>query len=45
MSAEIFQFSTAPRRLEKIKTSTRVGEDIGDNLPAEIEFRSPGWKA
>jgi len=41
--AEIFQFSTAPRR--SIKTSTRVGEDIGDNLPAEMEFRSPGWKA
>jgi hypothetical protein len=36
MSAEIFQFSTAPRRSEKIKTSTRVGEDIGDNLPAEV---------
>jgi hypothetical protein len=45
MSAQIFQFSTAPRRLEKIKTSTRVGEDIGDNLPAEIDFRSPEWKA
>jgi len=29
MSAEIFQFSTAPRRSAKIKTSTRVGEDIG----------------
>jgi hypothetical protein len=43
MSAEIFQFSTAPRR--SIKTSTRVGEDIGDNLPAEIDLRSPGWKA
>jgi hypothetical protein len=36
MSAEIFQFSTAPRRSVKIKTSTRVGEDIGDNLPAEV---------
>src|ERR1700730_13915508 len=45
MSAQIFQFANAPRRLEKIKTSTRVGEDIGDNLPAEIDFRSPGWKA
>jgi hypothetical protein len=44
MSCEIIQFSNAPRRLEKIKTSTRVGEDI-DNLPAEIDFRSPGWKA
>ena len=43
MSAEIFQFSTAPRR--SIKTSTRVGEDIGDNLPEEIDFRSPEWKA
>jgi hypothetical protein len=49
MSAQIFQFSNAPRRLEKIKTSTRVGEDIGedigDDLPAEIDFRSPEWKA
>jgi hypothetical protein len=45
MSAEIFQFSTAPRRSTTIKTSTRVGEDIGDDLPEEIEFRSPGWKA
>jgi hypothetical protein len=45
MSAEIFQFSTAPRRSTTIKTSTRVGEDIGDNLPAEIDFRSPEWKA
>ena len=37
MSAEIFQFSTAPRRSTTIKTSTRVGEDIGDDLPEEIE--------
>jgi hypothetical protein len=36
MSAEIFQFSTALRRSKKIKTSTRVGEDIDDNLPAEV---------
>jgi hypothetical protein len=43
MSAEIFQFSTAPRR--SIKTSTRVGEDIGDDLAEEIDFRSPEWKA
>jgi hypothetical protein len=42
MSAEIFQFSTAPRRSEKIKTSTRVGEDIGDNLPAEAVFSRRG---
>jgi len=42
MSAEIFQFSTAPRRSAKIKTSTRVGEDIGDNLPAEITFGRTG---
>jgi hypothetical protein len=43
MSCDIIQFSSAPRR--SIKTSTRVGEDIGDNLPAEIDFRSPEWKA
>jgi hypothetical protein len=43
MSAEILQFSTAPRR--SIKTSTRVGEDIGDDLAEEIDFRSPEWKA
>jgi hypothetical protein len=43
MSCEIIQFSAAPRR--SIKTSTRVGEDIGDSLPAEIDFRSSGWKA
>jgi hypothetical protein len=42
MSAEIFQFSTAPRRSAKIKTSTRVGEDIGDNLPAEITLGRTG---
>jgi hypothetical protein len=44
MSAEIFQFSTAPRRLEKIKTSTRVGEDIGDNLPAEVTAFTPSQR-
>jgi hypothetical protein len=42
MSAEIIQFSTAPRRSAKIKTSTRVGEDIGDNLPAEVMFGRTG---
>jgi hypothetical protein len=41
MSCEIIQFSTAPRS-EKIKTSTRVGEDIGDNLPAEITLGRTG---
>jgi hypothetical protein len=35
MSAEIFQFATAPKRAAKNMTSTRVG-DIGDNLPAEV---------
>ena len=37
MSCEIIQFSTAARvsakRREKIQTSTRVGEDIGDDFP------------
>jgi hypothetical protein len=40
--AEIIQFSAArlaPRRSEKIQTSTRVGEDIGDNLPEEFWHR------
>jgi hypothetical protein len=36
MSAKIFQFATAPKRAVKDMTSTRVGEDIGDNLPAEV---------
>jgi hypothetical protein len=45
MSAEIFQFSTATKRSATIKTSTRVGEDIGENIPAEIDFRSSEWKA
>jgi hypothetical protein len=42
MTAEIFQFSIAPRRSEKIKISSRVGEDIGDNLPAEIVLGRTG---
>jgi hypothetical protein len=45
MSCEIIQFSAAAKRSATIKTSTRVGEDIGDNIPAEIDFRSPEWKA
>jgi hypothetical protein len=44
MSAEIFQFSTAPRRIENVKTSTRVGEDIGDNLPAELTAFTPSQR-
>jgi hypothetical protein len=42
MTCEIIQFSTAPRRSAKIMTSTRVGEDIGDNLPAEITLGRTG---
>jgi hypothetical protein len=40
MSGEIIQFSTAPRRTQKIQTSTRIGEEIGNNLPAEFFRRA-----
>jgi hypothetical protein len=42
MSGEVIQFSTVPRRSNKIQTGTRVGEDIGDNLPAEAVFGRRG---